>query len=268
MKNDIELFTIQNYNGTIFGEYLSSGKVKINKGSFFRTYEVPSLLVNYKNKREYLKNNGFIDEKKGVLIKDYIFDNPSEAICTLNGNMESGIKNFYTIDNISLGDYLNSKEPYSHKQSLIEKEDESIIYSTLDIEDEIEYLPDYSPISLPNKAERTLNVIERNPAKAKGALLLSNYKCNINSNHESFISRNNHPYMEAHHLIPISAQDDFNVSLDVDANIVCLCPNCHKKLHYGNNIKDDLYKLYSSRKELLKESGIDISFEELLKYYK
>jgi 5-methylcytosine-specific restriction protein A len=73
--------------------------------------------------------------------------------------------------------------------------------------------------------------------------------------------------MEAHHLIPLSTQDYFEYSLDVDANIVCLCPTCHRKLHYGNSIKDDLKRLYDLRIKRLKQSGIDISFGELLKLY-
>ena len=73
--------------------------------------------------------------------------------------------------------------------------------------------------------------------------------------------------MEAHHLIPMSAQNDFENSLDVDANIVCLCPNCHRKLHYGNQIDEELKILYEKRKELLNKSGIMISFEDLIKYY-
>ena len=73
--------------------------------------------------------------------------------------------------------------------------------------------------------------------------------------------------MEAHHLIPMGAQDDFGVSLDVDANIVSLCPNCHRKLHHGANTEGDLLNLFNQRKKLLEKSGIQISFEDLKKYY-
>lgn len=74
--------------------------------------------------------------------------------------------------------------------------------------------------------------------------------------------------MAAHHLIPLSTQDYFDFSLDIDANIVCLCPNCHRKLHYGNNITRDLIKLYEDRINYLRLSGIDISFDELIQLYK
>ena len=73
--------------------------------------------------------------------------------------------------------------------------------------------------------------------------------------------------MEAHHLIPLNAQDDFDNSLDVDANIVCLCPNCHRKLHFGENIHSELSKLFKLREESLERSGLKISFDKLLGIY-
>ncbi len=73
--------------------------------------------------------------------------------------------------------------------------------------------------------------------------------------------------MEAHHLVPLQKQELFKTSLDVDANIVCLCPLCHRKLHYGKDIREELKKLFDTRKELLEKSGIVISFEKLLSFY-
>ena len=51
-------------------------------------------------------------------------------------------------------------------------------------------------------------------------------------------------------------------------SIVCLWPICHRNLHYGKEIENDLNDLYIKRKELLKESGIALSIEELISYYK
>ncbi|MBY0001439.1 HNH endonuclease [Priestia aryabhattai] len=49
--------------------------------------------------------------------------------------------------------------------------------------------------------------------------------------------------MEAHHLIPMKKQNDYQNSIDVDGNIICLCPTCHRKIHVGNNNKKELIKL-------------------------
>ena len=65
----------------------------------------------------------------------------------------------------------------------------------------------------------------------------------------------------------MSAQDDFDVSLDVTENIVCLCSNCHNEIHYGVKRKDLIEQLYNNRKNILAMAEINISLDELLKYY-
>ena len=109
---------------------------------------------------------------------------------------------------------------------------------------------------------------ERDNAVSKRAIYGAKFKCELDRTHESFIAKSGHPYLEAHHLIPISAQDDFSVSLDVEANIVALCPNCHRKLHCGKDIDFELKRLYDDRITNLKKCGISITFDELIKYYK
>lgn len=62
----------------------------------------------------------------------------------------------------------------------------------------------------------------------------ADYRCEMDSEHQSFIDgRNNKPYMEGHHAIPLHYQGKFEHSLDIYANVVCLCPICHRKIHYG-----------------------------------
>lgn len=114
------------------------------------------------------------------------------------------------------------------------------------------------------------NSYTRNATIAKKAIVLSNYRCEIDKNHETFISKyNDSPYVEAHHLIPMEYQDDFKYSLDVEANIISLCPTCHKKLHYGcfEDVRGGIKKLYSMRKKRLEKSGIILSCNDLEKLY-
>ena len=78
------------------------------------------------------------------------------------------------------------------------------------------------------------------------------------------------PYMEPHRLIPLSEQSRFSVSLDVEANIVSLCSNCHNCVHYG--IDEErlliLKQLYECRRDRLAKCGINISLNDLLTLYK
>lgn len=66
----------------------------------------------------------------------------------------------------------------------------------------------------------------------------------------------------------MSMQDDFNTSLDAEENIISLCCNCHKQIHLGQGYEEMLEKIYNERKELLKQVAIDISLEDLIRYYK
>jgi 5-methylcytosine-specific restriction protein A len=283
-----EPLQIQSKDGRVIGEYLPNGKVKIFKGSFFRNIEMNSIRQNVKNERLYLLNNKFIENHQ--LSKDYFFSNPSLAISSLMGHMENGNQAFVTMDNIELGSYLEIDDIIAYEQKLkidaliikikqneinntntekyIDEDDFSGSISTKDIKSTLPVEPEYKPLMKPEKIFGEKSLFKRNNEKAKKAIIISNFTCQIDKTHTSFSSKNGKPYMEAHHLIPLSAQDYFENSLDVDANIISICPNCHRKLHYGDDVIDDLKKLYNSRIEFLNKSGIFISFEELLIVYK
>lgn len=442
----IKPFNIQSYDGTIIGEYLPSGKVTIFKGSLFRKIETNSLRASISNLRKMLIGNGYV--KEDVMIKDYTFENPSNAISTLLGRMENGNDSFYTLDGVKLGVYLqdykdnetiltdikflvcnltwmekyNGKEPvsntnwsyvkehgyghelynfyndegyyygftqlngklnikkidsncnekyvddvlvvfisrspeaqltivgyyfnatvYAQKQNrinnnldspwyyikapvnksylipvedrkfefpkerkgrpgqssvwygenaelktqiidyvinveknrnhyvkerkLIENDDNMGFVSTLDIDRIININVEYNPEKKPKKIIGNTQSYKRSDYNAKKAIIIANYKCDLDNTHETFFAKNGKPYMEAHHLIPMHVQEQFDVSIDVLANIICLCPNCHKKIHYGMDIQSELKSLYDKRKELLEKQGIQITFKEIMKFY-
>src|SRR5690625_3059205 len=98
----------------------------------------------------------------------------------------------------------------------------------------------------------------------------SNWECEISTSHKTFINEQlNKPFVEGHHLIPMSAQDQFENTIDFADNIVTLCPNCHRKIHYG--LQEDKYEmiqsLYKKRKDLYPKYGIEITLQELLSFY-
>lgn len=105
---------------------------------------------------------------------------------------------------------------------------------------------------------------------AKTALHLADYKCEINPEHITFISKLGKPYMEAHHLIPMAYQKDFSINIDRIENIVSICPICHSAIHLGDMSTrlEILRKLYDKKEEGIKRVGLNISFGELFaKYY-
>lgn len=108
----------------------------------------------------------------------------------------------------------------------------------------------------------------RDRETAINALKHAEFRCEIDSTHKLFIKKDGRTtYTEPHHLVPLSAYKDFDVSLDVEENIVSLCSHCHNEIHYGINGKKLVEQLYKMRKEELAKVGISISLEKLLKYY-
>ena len=105
------------------------------------------------------------------------------------------------------------------------------------------------------------DIIKRQTIESAG------YICEINMKHNTFISEStNKQYMEGHHAIPLKQQEYFDKGIDIYANIICLCPNCHRLLHYGlKNSKEILLKqIYEERFMLLAHSGINISKREFI----
>jgi len=96
----------------------------------------------------------------------------------------------------------------------------------------------------------------------------AHFSCECDTAHISFTSNATlQRYVEGHHLIPLQRQGLFTHSLDVYANVVSLCPNCHRLLHLAVKREKQFYldRLYDNRKDRLTSSGIDISRNEFLR---
>ena len=138
--------------------------------------------------------------------------------------------------------------------------------------DELPSETKYNPIPVAKK-EPIINgesySYPRDRMVALSALKRANYKCEINDKHSGFIRKSNGTnYTEPHHLIPLSMQNRFENSLDVEANIVSLCSNCHNQLHYGKDPDLLLETLYNLRKDELDSAGIHITLDRLKQLYR
>ncbi|WP_310603605.1 HNH endonuclease [Anaerosporobacter sp.] len=96
------------------------------------------------------------------------------------------------------------------------------------------------------------------------AIESAGYLCEMDICHRTFTAKSTgNQYMEGHHAIPMKVQESFKTSLDVYANIVCLCPICHRMLHYG--IDDEkkvlINQIYYKRADRLANSGIKLTLE-------
>lgn len=171
--------------------------------------------------------------------------------------------------------------------NLIDEDNEIVVISedSDDIIEDVEYtenvaLQSFETVNKQINTEPQLiqtgnkDIIRRDPALGAIAINNSGYQCENDNNHQSFISkRTKKPYMEAHHLIPISQSQYMwkkkHKNIDCIENIVSLCPTCHKAIHLGefDTKLQILKKLYDKKIEDLRKAGIDIDFETLLKFY-
>lgn len=117
--------------------------------------------------------------------------------------------------------------------------------------------------------------MKRNPKLSKAAIERNKFQCEIDSDHETFLSKNRNQYMEGHHLIPITIENaeyyysKFRVNLDCLQNIVPLCPNCHRAIHLADEKtrKKMITHLYQKRLNELNDVGIKLEITELLGSY-
>lgn len=121
------------------------------------------------------------------------------------------------------------------------------------------------------KKQNTLTTSwSRDPNIAFTSIENSNFLCENDHKHLTFISEvTGHQFVEAHHLIPMKYQGDFEFSLDVPENIISLCPTCHRAFH--NSVvqyKEELISsFHNERHELLQQREIEVTLEKLLEYY-
>ena len=104
---------------------------------------------------------------------------------------------------------------------------------------------------------------------------ISQFKCVFDNSHETFQTAKGVPYMEGHHLIPCTVSnveyywDKYGRNIDCVENIICLCPTCHRRIHFGSKEeKERIIKvLYKKQISSLRTAGLDISIDELLSLY-
>ena len=133
-------------------------------------------------------------------------------------------------------------------------------------------------------SQSSLSVSRRyktDPKLRNTALVKSAHTCELGKAkgeyHKTFTARRtDHDYMEVHHLVPIHAQEheklikeDKLISLDQISNLVVLCPNCHRRIHYGSSeaVSRDVSILYSLRQNDLLDQSITINEDDLFELY-
>lgn len=174
------------------------------------------------------------------IVKEYIFQDPEFVALDTRGNRmySAGMNNYMR--------FATGEELYGKQEEM----------TVMDIE-----LPVGKKIVVQREEWNRSAIIKVQTLEA------AEYKCEINPAHNTFIAKSTgKQYMEGHHAIPMNLQDKFDKSIDVYANVVCLCPICHRLIHYGleTEKKNLLNQIYETRIDRLVSSGIEISRNDFI----
>ena len=81
----------------------------------------------------------------------------------------------------------------------------------------------------PRRIEKRVWDFVRNPDVVAEVLYLANGKCQECKSNAPFLRKSDGaPYLEVHHKIPLSQGGE-----DTVKNSIALCPNCHRRKHFG-----------------------------------
>lgn len=128
-------------------------------------------------------------------------------------------------------------------------------------------------MALPKPEKESIGLRERWPRNhvfKSQVIQFAHYNCEYDVAHMTFTSeRTGMKYMEGHHIIPMEKQNLFSHSLDVYANIICLCPICHRLLHHGIYEEKNpvLSKMYLDRVDRLYQSGLKLTYDDFFQIF-
>lgn len=88
-----------------------------------------------------------------------------------------------------------------------------------------------------NKSTKIVNNYNRSLIVKEIALKKAQGICQLCKEEAPFLDKNNNPFLEVHHIVPLSKGGE-----DSTKNVVALCPNCHRKIHILED-ENDVKKL-------------------------
>ncbi|MCQ2535170.1 MAG: hypothetical protein MJ172_11495 [Clostridia bacterium] len=252
-------------------------------------HESKQLITSNDLSTKYVKKCNWIIPEHNIVLKNSDRQSKRISKITSDANLILIYGTFFNF--LSNTEQFNEIEAYYHHRAINEEIDkESLIhfvdvdevtYQREDVRTDADYVDAVNEYELEDSIfakddlcdiQKTIVTTERFRRDVKVgrmALARANNLCEYNNKHESFIRYSDgNIYMEPHHLVPISQQDKFDHSLDVPANVVSLCSNCHNCIHYGVDSEEMIEALYELRREELEESGIYITLDALKKMYR
>jgi len=223
---------------------------------------IPQLIFNTRD-REYQKYNFYLLSQ---VVKEFLFSKTAyrdldNTIFNLSGNRNRGFESWSILNYLGLNDSFKGlffeQDLYMSIDLLKnDPQDFILILSHLNYQVTIEEMrsdfqqkvEDSQNMSLnerivkisdsvsdmPKLKKEIIYSYSRSPHVVAQALFRAQGKCEKCGKNAPFLRKSNGtPYLEVHHKIPLSEQNNNDSSLDTLENVLALCPNCHRKAHFG-----------------------------------
>jgi hypothetical protein len=100
----------------------------------------------------------------------------------------------------------------------------------------------------PKATTATVTQYQRDPTVKAWVLKLANGVCECCDQQAPFLGSDGLPYLEVHHVRKLAEKGS-----DTTSNAVAVCPNCHRELHYGEQSKELVAKIYRKVDRLIRE---------------
>ncbi len=258
----------------VFEENLINGKVYISSANNHDIYMYASRVkiqgikgllnllgyeLGYGNDRSNILNEKYSNE-----LKNYICKKPNYVSLPVDSEIYKNIYNVSKFRQYSFDDYLKELgyERIDINLTKIEKPGKSISAKKrhlVEMETKLKHLSELEKHR--SKTEKKeISYRKRNKVLVNDLKDIYDYKCQLCTPHEIFTikKKDGFNYVEIHHIIPLADEeqpDDIlndglkeDECLDVLSNLIVVCPNHHKYLHYHHGglhklVKND-YEIY------------------------
>ena len=180
--------------------------------------------VRDKYKIDYKYNESIIkSSERDIPIYVFIKDG---KVCTLNGIykyedyfVEEDDKKWFKLNKINSIDIGKPMTKEEFEKETYEKAKEARRKGN----------DDFQGIDKPVKIQTVVTEYKRNPIVVSKVLERADGVCELCNEQAPFLRKaDNTPYLETHHIIPLSEEGS-----DTIDNVVAVCPNCHAEQHYG-----------------------------------
>jgi len=235
--------------------------------------QISSKVPNFKNDEAYYAL-GFLptgDDELIVLVemKDYIKNK-------INSKTNNNSSLWIYFDNL-ISAYFDKKlviqQDHDKKRYIFRRSQKDILDKVLSTIFGVKALDEeqIEPVKVVDIQTSSYERISRNNTLRDEVLLRSNYTCELCKKTNTFQDKSKKWYFEAHHIIPfnLTNQKLFGISLDHFSNLVCLCPECHRKVHFSE-LKEQIQTLETllNKKPLLKKYYKINDINHLLSFYR